>query len=96
MQNFNPCPQKKKKCVLTVSQTTNFRLFQTEEFADETFKFDENYLKVENAVGKGEIACYKQFVLFPVFSNDLYCRHIKTRLFGKGLMTLNLVENVGK
>ena len=79
MQNFNPC-QKKKKCVLTVSLTTNFRLFQTEEFADETFKFDENYLKVENAVGKGEIACYKQFVLFPVFSNDLYCRHIKTRI----------------
>ena len=35
--------------------------------------------RVENAVGKGEIACYKQFLLFPVFSKDLYCWHVKTR-----------------
>ena len=31
------------------------------EFADDNFKFDEN----ENTVGKGEIACYEQFLLFP-------------------------------
>ena len=54
------------------------------EFADDDFKFDENgwkfYKKVENSVGKGEIACYKQFSIFPtVFSKDLYSRHIKTR-----------------
>ena len=31
-------------------------------------------------MGKGEIARYEQFLLFPqVFSKDLYCRHIKTR-----------------
>ena len=39
------------------------------EFADNNFKFDENkrmFLKlVENTVGKGEIACYEQFLLFP-------------------------------
>ena len=39
------------------------------EFADDNFKFDENGRKfskrVENTVGKGEIACYKQFLLFP-------------------------------
>ena len=39
------------------------------EFADENFKFDENGRKfsewVENTVGKGVIACYKQFILFP-------------------------------
>ena len=33
------------------------------------FKFDENSRKfskrVENTVGKGEIACYNQFLLFP-------------------------------
>ena len=33
------------------------------------FKFDENGIKlskrVENIVGKGEIACYEQFLLFP-------------------------------
>ena len=46
---------------LTLSQTTNF--------ADNNFKFGENgrnFSKcVENTVGKGEIACYKQFLLFP-------------------------------
>ena len=50
-------------------QTTNFRLFQTKEFADDNFKFDENGRKlskgVENTVGKEEIARYEQFLLFP-------------------------------
>ena len=50
--------------VLTLSPTTNFRLF-----ADDNFKFDESgrkfFKRVENNVGKGEIACYKQFLLFP-------------------------------
>ena len=53
---------------LTHYQTTNFRLFQI-EFADDNFKFDENGRKVskrvENTVGKGEIARYEQFLLFP-------------------------------
>ena len=39
------------------------------EFADDNFKFDENSRKlskqVENTVGKGEIAHYEQFLLFP-------------------------------
>ena len=39
------------------------------EFADDNFKFEENDRKlskqVENTVGKGEIACYEQFLLFP-------------------------------
>ena len=39
------------------------------EFADDNFKFDENRRKlsnqVENTVGKGEIAHYEQFLLFP-------------------------------
>ena len=37
--------------------------------ADDNFKFDENSIKffkwVENSVGKGEIARYEQFLLFP-------------------------------
>ena len=37
--------------------------------ADDNFKFDENSRKfserVENTVGKGEIARYEQFLLFP-------------------------------
>ena len=39
-------------------------------FADDNFKFDENGRKlskpVENTVGKGEIARYEQFLLFPL------------------------------
>ena len=56
------------KICLTHYQTTNFRLFQTKEFADDNFKFDENGRKLskwaENTVGKGEIARYEQFLLF--------------------------------
>ena len=39
------------------------------EFADDNFKFHENERKlskqVENTMGKGEIALYEQFLLFP-------------------------------
>ena len=55
---------------LTLSQTTNFRLFQT-QFADISFKFDKNgrkfYRWVENTAGKGVIARYEQFFLFLQF-----------------------------
>ena len=38
------------------------------EFADDNFKFDENditfYKRVENTVGKGEIARHEHFLLF--------------------------------
>ena len=66
---FTVCKIKINEVVLclTLSQTTNFRLFQTQ--ADENFKIDENGRKfskqIENNVGKGEIACYEQFLLFP-------------------------------
>ena len=33
----------------------------------------------ENTVDKGDIVHNKQFLLFPVFSKDLYCRHVKTQ-----------------
>ena len=55
--------------VLTHYQTTNFRLSKLKEFACDNFKFEENGRKlskrVENTVGKGEIAHYEQFLLFP-------------------------------
>ena len=39
------------------------------DFADDNFIYDENVRKflkrVENTVGKGEIARYEQFLLFP-------------------------------
>ena len=51
-------------------QTTNFRLSQNSEFVDDKLKFDENgeekfSQRLENAAGKGEIARYEQFFLFP-------------------------------
>ena len=58
--------------------------------ADDNFKLDENSRKfskgVENTVGKGGVARYEQFLLFPLcFQKDLYCRYVKTRAcLGKG------------
>ena len=53
--------------LLTLSQILDSS--KLKEFADDNFKFDENGRKfskqVENTVGKGEIACYEQFLLFP-------------------------------
>ena len=55
---FNPFPNNKF-----------WTIPKLKEFADENFKFDENGRKfskmVENTVGKGEIARYKQFLLYP-------------------------------
>ena len=54
--------------LLTLSQTTYFRPFQTKGHW-RNFKFDKNGRKfskwVENTAGKGEIARYEQFLLFP-------------------------------
>ena len=56
--SFNPLPDDK---ILDFSKV--------KDFADDNFKLDENGRKlskwVENTVGKGEIACYKQFLFFP-------------------------------
>ena len=55
---FNPLPDDK---ILDSSKL--------KEFADDNFKFDKNGRKLskwgENTVGKGEIAHYEQFPLFP-------------------------------
>ena len=67
-----------------LSLTINFS--NLKEFADDNFKFGGNGRKfskqVENTVGKGEIARYKQFLLFPQW----FQKTRKTQgLFGKGL-----------
>ena len=60
------------------------------EIAEDNFELDENGIKlskrVENTVGKGEIARYNAISPFPtVFSKDFYWRHVKTRAcLGKG------------
>ena len=57
------------ECTLTLSQTQILDPSKLKQFADDNFKFDENGRKfserVENTVGKGEIAHYEQFFLFP-------------------------------
>ena len=59
------------------------------EFADDNFKFDENSRKfskqVENTVGKGEIARYEQFLLFPLCFQKTCTPDTKTKdCLGKG------------
>ena len=57
---FNPFP----------NDTEILDSFKLKDSADDYFKFDENgrkfFIQVENTVGKGEIARYEQFLLFPL------------------------------
>ena len=57
------------KISLTHYQMTNFRLFQTERVCRRQFQIWRKWQKViqtgRNTVGKGEIARYEQFLLFP-------------------------------
>ena len=65
-------------CIVPKIRFVELKLFPDDKFldssklkesADDNFKFDENGKKlskrVENTVGKGEIARYEQFLLFP-------------------------------
>ena len=54
------------------------------EFADDNHKFGKNGKKfsnkVEHTVGKGKIACYEQFLLFPqCFQKTCTADTLKTR-----------------
>ena len=68
---FNPVPGHTILALskLTLSQMANLRLFQTERICKQQLKFDENSGELskwlENTEGKGEIAHYEQFLLFP-------------------------------
>ena len=58
------------KEVLTLSQTTNFRLFQTQKTLQMTIlnlttMARKVFKSVENTFGKGETARDEQFLLFP-------------------------------
>ena len=78
---------------LTVQPITRRQILDSStltEFADDNFKFDENGRKlskwVENTVGKGQIARYEQFVLFPQCFQRLVSQgRQKVSLFGNGL-----------
>ena len=59
------------------------------ECAEDNFKLDKIGRKlskwVEKTVGKGEIACYEQFLLFPVFKRLVSQGRRKVSLCGNGL-----------
>ena len=78
--------------ILTLSHTTTLHSAKLKGFADNNFKFVENGGKfserVENTVGKRRNCSLQAISPFPTgFSKELYCRHIKTRVFfgGEGL-----------
>ena len=57
-----------KKEVKTFSKRQNLDSVKLRESADDNFEFNENRKftkRVENTMGKGEIARYEQFLLFP-------------------------------
>ena len=62
------------ECYLTLSQVTNFSLFQLKGLADDNFNFNENGTKFSSEHcgekektlgGKGEMARYEPFLLYP-------------------------------
>ena len=84
---FNPFPNDKYKT-----------LRKLKKFADDNFKFNENSrkfsIRVENTVGKEEIARYEQFLLFPqCFQKTCTANQ---GLFGKGLNTKQISSIITK
>ena len=78
---------------LTFSKRQILSSSKFKDFANDNSEIDESVCKlskrVENTVGKGEIARYEQFLLFPLCFQDAYRRHLKSKcLFGKGLILL--------
>ena len=62
--------------ILIFSQTTNFRLPNSKEFADDNFKFVE---LAESFPNRKKTLWEKEKLLVSVISRDFYCRHVKTR-----------------
>ena len=70
-------------------------LSKVKEFADDDFKFEEIGRKfskcLENTVGKGEIAHYEQFLLFP----QCFQKTCTAYTFGQTFSFANWVQNKG-
>ena len=75
--------------MLILSQTTNYRPFQTQSVCRRNFKLDENggkfFKRVENTVGKGEIARCEQFLLFPLCFLKVRTADVKPGLVWEGV-----------
>ena len=61
---------------LTLPKPQILEFSKRKEFADNKFRLNENggksYKRVENTVGKGEIARFEQFLLFPPCFQQTY------------------------
>ena len=69
----NPSPLHQKK---TFPRQQILHSSKLKDFADDNFRFAESGQKfskrVENTVGKGEIACYEEFLVFPQCFQKIY------------------------
>ena len=100
----DPALQRTNRCsimllFLTLPQTKSLHFCQLEEFPDNSFELDENGRKfsksVKNTLGKGEIARYEQFLLFPhcfqkidtadTLKQGPYWERVNSFSFGKSL-----------
>ena len=73
-----------KPGLVTLSQTTNFRLFQTERVWIQQFQILWKWQKIlkmdRKHCGKRRNCLLRTISSFPaVFPKDFYCRHVKTR-----------------
>ena len=76
-------------------------LSKLKESADDNFKFDRNGRKlskrVENTLGKGEIALYEQFLLFlQYFQKACFQGRQKVSLCGNGLTLYHTIPTLNK
>ena len=90
-------PDRGIKSSLTLSQTTNFRLIKTKEFADDNFKFVEKWQVFQmdgKHWGKRRNGSLKAISPFPpVFSIDLHWINVKAwACLVNGIMALNLTN----
>ena len=70
------------------------------QFADNIFRFTKNVGKfserVENTLGKEEIALNKKIFFFCiVVSKDLHCRHVKRACLGKSYLAIYKCIDIG-
>ena len=82
--NYRQHKEHSDTCLLTLSQTMDFRLFQTERVCRRQFhiwwKWHKGIQMGRKHCGKRRNCSLRAISSFPpVFSKDMYCSHVKTR-----------------
>ena len=90
---FNYCYRKHEICCNPFPNDNILDRSKLREFSDDNFRFVENDTELskqeENTVGKGEIAHYEQFLIFPLCFKKT---HKNMGLFGKGLIHYQTIK----